>query len=78
MDIGRLLGQNFLAYAREKFKDKFPFDAINTLTVPEAPKGCFSIDYFGKKEELCILGDFVSLSKYPVWIIFIIKLARMI
>ncbi len=69
--------QNFLEYAKEKFKNKFPFDAIE-MSAGGGNGQCMTLN--GKQE--CqvkeALGNFLNVVKFPIWIVFLIGLIKVI
>lgn len=62
---------NFVAYAVQKFSDRFPFDMFGAPSVSSAP-ACPSYVFFDRTFELCIIADIYSIVKYPAVIAFAI------
>lgn len=63
---------NFLAYASNKLKTKFPFDIFGDLTNPQLINDCPTYRFFNYDFELCPLRDFLSILKWPVIIGFMV------
>jgi len=66
--------KNFLTYAKEEFKNKFPFDSIGTISGGNQGN-C-------EKKEECTLKDtmktFLNYAKYPIWITFLLSLIKVV
>lgn len=64
--------QNFLAYALTVFSTKFPFDALGTPST--SVDVCPVLEIYTKTFKLCFINEAIAALKYPVWIIWLLKL----
>ena len=64
---------NFIVYAQEELANVFPFDVIGDIP-SDTFNTCPSLTIQNQTMELCIINDLLSLMKYPVWILFLIRL----
>ncbi len=68
--------ENFLEHAQTKFEEKFPFDAIE---VKSGGSGGECMIIAGKQECSVKNGTqtMLGLVKYPIWVIFLISLIKL-
>ena len=57
-------GDFFVEYAKEKLKDKFPFDILGTNPGGESSE-CPKINLYDNDIELCLLRDAINALKIP-------------
>lgn len=67
--------QNFLEYAQEAFQDKFPFDAIEINGGTGAGQ-CMTLNGQQECQVKEALGNFLNVVKFPIWIVFLIGLIK--
>jgi hypothetical protein len=65
--------ENFFSYALDQFSNKFPFDALGS---PPVSPGivCPLLNIYNRQFELCFINQTISGLKFPVWIIWLLKL----
>ena len=64
---------NFLVYGKQEFKNVFPFDTLGEITT-SGNNNCPKLEVLGHEKELCEIPEAIEKFKYPVWIVFIIRL----